>query len=207
MAYAAPISSLLLAARISNCYRSIATCCALLHCRPSDSILPLSAPAATTAHLAYAPARAARVPAMRLPQDAFPVASKTYERAIGGIATQFAFSAYADRILLIVTQTGTFGTIIEASQDSAYAAGGATFSTTVLLGKRDEPLLPLAARQIVEAAAAAGCGKPLMLCLGLRNHSAESIKAVIKAVAQENIWAAPSSGGPSGADRQRPDDL
>lgn len=120
-------------------------------------------------------------------ENAFPVATKTYSLPIAGIDTQFSLSAYSDRILIIATQTGTFGSIIEATQDSSYQ-GQATFSTNILMGKRDEPLLLLCARQVVELAAAAGCSKPMVLCLGLKDHSPGTIKAIIAAISENKLW-------------------
>lgn len=46
-----------------------------------------------------------------------------------------------------------------SSRPDASAEGRTTYSTAVLFGRRDEPLLTVAARQLVEAAVAAGYTK------------------------------------------------
>ena len=46
--------------------------------------------------------------------------------------------------------------LLHRGRPDASAEGRTTYSTTVLLGRRDEPLLALAARQLVEAAVEGG---------------------------------------------------
>jgi Proteasome assembly chaperone 3 len=109
----------------------------------------------------------------------FQVRTKTYAFLSGGLATDVHMTAYEDRVLVVVTQTGSFGTIIDARytctctpvhfvtalilelwyrQESNFE-GQPTFSTSVVLGVRDEPLLTLCARSVLEHAHKAGCAK------------------------------------------------
>jgi len=145
----------------------------------------------------------------------FPVPTLAYTRDVCGAPTHFAFSAFANRVLLVVTQTGTFGTVIEARRDGAGADGGGggggapgapTYSATVLLGRRDEPLLPLCARRIVESG---GLEVPLVLCLALREHSAAAVRAIADAVAADNVWGGgrrAAADGPVAGGRPRSED-
>ena len=71
--------------------------------------------------------------------------TKIFRRSIGNHPTDFSYSMYADQTLLFITQLGTAGTILQATQDAAFD-GSTTYSTAVLLGRRDEPLLQLCAR-------------------------------------------------------------
>ncbi|KAJ9506346.1 hypothetical protein V8C86DRAFT_2467227 [Haematococcus lacustris] len=118
----------------------------------------------------------------------FPVRTKLFTRDIEDVPTDFSFSLYADRLLLIVTQLGCAGTIISTTSDSAFDTAAPTFSITVLSGKRDEPLLTLCARRIVEAAASQGFTTPMLICLGLKQHRLEVVKGVVAAVEQDNLW-------------------
>ena len=74
------------------------------------------------------------------------------------------------------------------TQDTAFNSSTPTFSTSILMGKRDEPLLTICARRIVEAASHAGCMTPMIICLGLREHSPEVLREVCKAVGEDNVW-------------------
>jgi len=75
----------------------------------------------------------------------FPIRNMIFRRSICDRPTDFCFCLYSNQTLLFVTQIGTAGTILQATQDAAFD-GGTTYSTAVLLGKRDEPLLQLCAR-------------------------------------------------------------
>eukprot|EP00878_Enallax_costatus_P008537 GHUV01008925.1.p4 GENE.GHUV01008925.1~~GHUV01008925.1.p4 ORF type:complete len:132 (+),score=35.02 GHUV01008925.1:597-992(+) len=116
----------------------------------------------------------------------FPVAVKTATVDIDGCATDIICSLYADAVVLIATQTGTAGTIIQAKQDSTFE-GKTTFSTSILVGKRDEILLTVAARQLVEQANSNGLTKPLICCLALRKHTPEGIKQLLAAVGTHKL--------------------
>jgi proteasome assembly chaperone 3 len=121
-------------------------------------------------------------------QGSFPVATKLFARDLGGHHTDFSYSLYADRALLIITQLGSAGTIVEAKCDGAMN-GKSTYSTNVLLGKRDEPAIALCARRIVEQAALAGFSKPIIICLGLKDHTPGMVRQVADAVAETSFWA------------------
>lgn len=121
---------------------------------------------------------------------AFPVKTKIYSTEIQGVHTDFSFSVYVDRLLLIVTQIGSAGTIISASQDSTFD-GSTTYSTNVLMGKRDE-LVSLCARRIVETAGKEGYIKPMVICLGLKEHTPQMLKGIEKMVAENNTWSKPA---------------
>ena len=121
------------------------------------------------------------------PGEGFPVRTRQYTKDVQGTPTDFLFSVYEDRLLLFVNQLGTAGTIITATQDSTFD-GSTTFSTTVLMGRRDEPLLPLCARRIVEGAHAKGYTKTMLICLALKEHSQVCIKDVVRCVDENNPW-------------------
>jgi proteasome assembly chaperone 3 len=119
----------------------------------------------------------------------FPVKTLTYTRDICGTPTDFAFSLYADRVLVVVTQLGAVGTVISTSNEPSLGGDVQGFAANIVLGKRDE-LLQICARRIVERAAEKGFKRPMVLCLGLREHSVEAMKEVAAAVTNRNIWTA-----------------
>ncbi|XP_060194214.1 uncharacterized protein LOC132623477 isoform X1 [Lycium barbarum] len=63
-----------------------------------------------------------------------------------------------------------------------------TFSVSVLLGKRDEPMLVACARQIIEHISNAGSSRSLVLSLGLRDHSRPTLKDIVSAVTENCLW-------------------
>jgi proteasome assembly chaperone 3 len=123
-----------------------------------------------------------------------PGSSLVCSTACMGVRTDLAFNAYEDAMVLVVTQLGTTGTVVAARQDTAFD-GSTTYSTSVLMGKRDEPALILCARRIVEDAGQAGYAKPMVICLALKEHSPQMVRAVVQAVGQRSPWGAPRVGG------------
>ncbi|EIE20140.1 hypothetical protein COCSUDRAFT_30781 [Coccomyxa subellipsoidea C-169] len=118
---------------------------------------------------------------------AFPVNTQEFTTDIDGVSTFFIMSAYADRIMVVATQLGTFGTVLSARGD-ALLEGKHTFTVDTLLGKRDEPALAVCARHMAESIVQAGCSRPLLLCLGLKQHSLDTMRAIIKEVVAHPVW-------------------
>lgn len=120
---------------------------------------------------------------------AFPVATRELTATIGGTETQLLLSAYADRVLVVVTQVGSLGTILHAQKEEVLG-GGTTYRVETLVGRRDDPLPELCARQLVERAAEAGCTRPLLLCLGLRpgGSSLEAVRQIVGLVLDNPVW-------------------
>ena len=46
--------------------------------------------------------------------DAFPIRTQQWRAAVEGVETDFAVSGYADWVMLVATQTGTLGTMMQA---------------------------------------------------------------------------------------------
>ncbi|KAF1331278.1 hypothetical protein FI667_g4392, partial [Globisporangium splendens] len=68
---------------------------------------------------------------------------------INGVATDIAVTIFADRLFIAVTQLGTFGTLVEAHQKDTIS-GKFQPDIRVRLGRRDDPLLLVYARQFLE---------------------------------------------------------
>lgn len=66
---------------------------------------------------------------------------------------------------------------------------GATYRVDTLLGAREDPLPELAARALAEALAAAGCDRPLLLCLGVRGLTQQGVRDLVRHVLAHPVWA------------------
>lgn len=129
------------------------------------------------------------------PPEGFPVATQQFSADISGQPTEFLFSAYSDRLLLIITQVGTLGTIVRAEREEVLGGGSSgTYRLDTLVGCRDDPALDLCARQLAQLVAEAGCSKPLLLCLGLRRHAggaqaaAQAVRELLEAAKVHPVW-------------------
>ncbi|KAH9790728.1 proteasome assembly chaperone 3 [Citrus sinensis] len=90
-------------------------------------------------------------------------------------------------VVVIATQIGTMGTILHARKDADISVHP-TFSVSVIFGKRDEPMLVACARQLIEHISSSGTSQPLVLSLGLKDHSAETLKGIVSAVTENRLW-------------------
>uniref|UniRef100_A0A0D6R127 Uncharacterized protein n=1 Tax=Araucaria cunninghamii TaxID=56994 RepID=A0A0D6R127_ARACU len=117
----------------------------------------------------------------------FPVPYKQLTTDIKGIKTDVVLCSYDDHILVMATQIGTAGTMLHARKEEGFATN-ATFSVSVLFGKRDEPMLVACARQLIEHISNAGCSRPLVISLGLKDHSVEMLKGIIEVIKANRVW-------------------
>lgn len=117
----------------------------------------------------------------------FCVPTRRFQRVLQGIETDFIFSGYTDRVLIVATQIGTVGTVLHASPEVSME-GNATFTVSTMFGRRDQDELVVCARRIVEGATKGGCTRPLIICLGLKSPSIATVKAVVETVLEQPIW-------------------
>ncbi|XP_054799294.1 uncharacterized protein LOC129303795 [Prosopis cineraria] len=117
----------------------------------------------------------------------FPVPHKNFSLPIKGNKTEIIISSHEDRFLVVATQIGTMGTILHARKEEGMSINP-TFNVSVIFGKRDEPMLEACARQLIEHMSSSGSAKPLVLSLGLRDHSTETLKAIVSAVIDNRLW-------------------
>ena len=120
-----------------------------------------------------------------------PMRSTSFAGEVGGTPTDFLLTAFVDRIMVVITQLGTLGTVLHAEKETAMG-GASTFAYRVdtLLGRRDQPLAELCARQLAERLYDAGCDRPLLLCLALEpaRLTQQAVKEVLEAVVQHPVW-------------------
>ncbi|MED6174167.1 hypothetical protein PIB30_066428 [Stylosanthes scabra] len=122
-----------------------------------------------------------------LPSPQFPVRQNHFSVLIKGNKTQIIVMSYEDHFQVIATQIGTMGTILYARKEEGVSINP-TFSVSVVFGKRDEPMLVACARQLIEKISLSGSSKPLVLSLGLKDHSTETLKGIISAVIDNGLW-------------------
>ncbi|KAI0500356.1 hypothetical protein KFK09_018568 [Dendrobium nobile] len=117
----------------------------------------------------------------------FPVGYKKTSLEIKGNKTDVVVCRYDDYFLVMVTQIGCVGTILHARKEEGFASDP-TFSVSVIFGKRDEPLLDACGRQLIEHISSCGSSRPLVLTLGLKEHSPGTLKEIISAVIENRLW-------------------
>ncbi|KNA02990.1 hypothetical protein SOVF_213370 isoform A, partial [Spinacia oleracea] len=79
----------------------------------------------------------------------FPVPHKKLTIDIKGVKTDLVICRYEDHFLVIVTQLGSMGTLLQARKEEGVSVHP-TFNVSVIFGKRDEPMLLVCARQLIE---------------------------------------------------------
>ncbi|XP_042453213.1 proteasome assembly chaperone 3-like isoform X1 [Zingiber officinale] len=117
----------------------------------------------------------------------FPVTHKSVSLDIKGNKTDIVICKYDDKFLVIVTQIGCMGTILHARKEGSVSTEP-TFSVSVIFGKRDEPWLLACGRQLIEHISCSGSSRPLVLSLGLKDHSPETLKELTVAVIENCLW-------------------
>lgn len=103
---------------------------------------------------------------------------------INGIATDLVVSFFHDRIFIVTTQLGTFGTVVEAVPRHSIA-GKFQPEIHVRLGRRDDPLLLVYARQFLEKFGLP-LGLPVVAAIGLKDRSSATFEAVMNAL--QKLW-------------------
>eukprot|EP01116_Phalansterium_solitarium_P006982 TRINITY_DN19436_c0_g1_i1.p1 TRINITY_DN19436_c0_g1~~TRINITY_DN19436_c0_g1_i1.p1 ORF type:complete len:177 (+),score=65.89 TRINITY_DN19436_c0_g1_i1:70-600(+) len=138
----------------------------------------------------------------------FPVATRQVAAVIDGRHTEIVLMAYADHTFIVVSQNNKLGTLMYAArdQDKYITEGEARFSVSTLLGRRDDPLHDVFARQIVELVCSTSkLPLPVVLSLSLLNTprgpnseselmadpaSARSLlKAVLYLIRENKVWS------------------
>lgn len=116
--------------------------------------------------------------------------SSTQSVEVDGIKTDIVCSTFSDYFFVVVTQIDKFGTILKA-ESAEKADGGAIYSVNTLLGRRDDPLLTIYARQLIERISQFS-KKPLVLSISLQEEGRgkEHFEAIVNSVLQ-NITLLP----------------
>ena len=140
--------------------------------------------------------------------------TRAFEAEIGGVRTQFVLTAYTNRIMVVVTQSQNMGTLVHAptvvvlaalvSQPCSALASrrqimacaddplnptGTSYSTRVLVGRRDDEALEAYARTLMELICAQSPkAGPLLLAISIKEHSNEIFRAIVQQIQNNRIW-------------------
>lgn len=101
---------------------------------------------------------------------------------VNGLVTEIVCATFVDYLFVVITQINKFGTVLRA--DSVPKAdGGYLFSVSTMLGKRDDPLLMIYARQIAERLSPF-TQRPLVLSISLldEGRSPAHFEAIVNKV-------------------------
>ncbi|GMI08884.1 hypothetical protein TrVE_jg2091 [Triparma verrucosa] len=81
---------------------------------------------------------------------------------------------FPDRTLITISQLPAFGTILVSSITHSASSNKSTYNVTVLLGRRDDDILSVYCRQIIEKVStfddSVKSGKPIMFMIGLKEE-------------------------------------
>lgn len=143
--------------------------------------------------------------------------TKSFEATIGGVRTHFVLTAYTNRIFVIVTQTQNMGTLVRglanglqshgiifiltkrvavcaaaqimACADDPLNPNGTSFSTRVIVGRRDDEALEAYARTMVELICKRSPDAgPLLLSISIQEHSNEVFHAIMRQIEENRVW-------------------
>jgi proteasome assembly chaperone 3 len=78
------------------------------------------------------------------------------------------FVDYSDKVFIIISQIEKFGTFIQATADSSSYSTKKLYVLKTLMGKRDDDLLNMYARQLIEQVNTIS-EKPLLLAIALHD--------------------------------------
>lgn len=103
------------------------------------------------------------------------VSQSTVTTVSGSVSTAILVQLYLDRILVTLTQVGAFGSVLVASTDVSPHDGSRMYDVEVMLGRRDDPLLCIYCRQLVEKAGQVDkLGRPVLLTICLKEEGRDS---------------------------------
>jgi len=123
----------------------------------------------------------------------FPPQNKTSHTNHAGVTTDILCTTYSDYHFVTITQLKKFGTIIHAWADRHLdGSSGVTYEMNVLLGKREDTLLMVYARQIMQRIGTSSA-KPLILAIALREgeegRDADTFAQVLNSLFAISTWA------------------
>lgn len=97
-------------------------------------------------------------------------------------------SVFKNRVFIVVSQINKVGTILSASAD-AKASGDKIYHITTLFGRRDDPLLSIYARQLIEKISI-DCDVPLLLTISLTEAGRNPgvFQAIVNKILEVRVW-------------------
>eukprot|EP00520_Triparma_pacifica_P020011 CAMPEP_0118642338 /NCGR_PEP_ID=MMETSP0785-20121206/5782_1 /TAXON_ID=91992 /ORGANISM="Bolidomonas pacifica, Strain CCMP 1866" /LENGTH=124 /DNA_ID=CAMNT_0006533883 /DNA_START=71 /DNA_END=442 /DNA_ORIENTATION=- len=92
------------------------------------------------------------------------------------VPTSLSVQLFSDRIFIGVDQLGKIGTLVAANVDCNPINGNKTYIVEILMGRRDDPLLEIYARQLIEKCSLMDVGvmRPLLLQISLKEEGRDT---------------------------------
>jgi proteasome assembly chaperone 3 len=108
--------------------------------------------------------------------------------ASNDVTTQVSCASYDDYIHVIISQKNKYGSILIASFEKS-GENNKTFHIQNLLGRRDDPLINIYARNIIEEISKSS-NKPLMLsiCLQDEGRGTDIFQDVMNQITKMQVW-------------------
>mmetsp|Transcript_7096 Transcript_7096/g.10591 ORF Transcript_7096/g.10591 Transcript_7096/m.10591 type:complete len:133 (-) Transcript_7096:26-424(-) len=105
-----------------------------------------------------------------------------------GVTTKVVVSSYSDRHFVLVTQIDKVGTLITA-QSLVSPDGSVVYDLATVFGRRDDPLLDVYARQIIERISKHS-KHPLILGISLKEDGRDSVifQEVLRTIETIRTW-------------------
>ncbi|XP_060116519.1 proteasome assembly chaperone 3 [Heteronotia binoei] len=114
--------------------------------------------------------------------------SKQTEAVVQGIRTEVVCTAFANMLLVVVTQYGKMGTLVSVEPDLvADGISKPLITTKVLLGK-DEPLAHICVKHLVTSISQEAGNKPVLLAMALKDKSIEGIQTLREVIQKCRVW-------------------
>mmetsp|Transcript_10952 Transcript_10952/g.14263 ORF Transcript_10952/g.14263 Transcript_10952/m.14263 type:complete len:169 (+) Transcript_10952:14-520(+) len=115
-------------------------------------------------------------------------ATKQDSFILNDVQTDIVVQAFSDRIFIIISQMNKVGNLLFATSEVG-SLDAKHFDVRVLLGRRDDPLLMLYARQLIEQISS-GSDLPLLLSISITEdgRGADFFQAIINSVLKLRCW-------------------
>ncbi|XP_077172825.1 proteasome assembly chaperone 3 [Paroedura picta] len=114
--------------------------------------------------------------------------SKQTVEVVRGIRTEVVCTAFANTLLVVVTQYGKMGTLVSVEPDVvADGMSKPLITTKVLLGE-DEPLVHICARHLVTSVSQEAGNKSVLLAMALKDKSVEGIQTLQEVIRRCRVW-------------------
>ncbi|KAJ6655975.1 hypothetical protein lerEdw1_004560 [Lerista edwardsae] len=116
------------------------------------------------------------------------LASKQVAEVVQGVPTEVVCTAFANTVLVVVTQYGKMGTLVSVEPNVvADGLGTPLLATKVLLGK-DEPFVHICAKRLVASVSREAGNKPVLLAMALKDQSIEGVRTLQEVIGRCRVW-------------------
>ena len=101
----------------------------------------------------------------------------------------FKIIGYGDRHFVVISQVKKLGTLIQAWSENSLETSSKRFRITTMFGRRDDPLLDVYARQIIEQISTYS-EKPLLLAISLiaNGRDTETFQLILNKLLEICTW-------------------